>query len=107
MKLFYYTQKEKSENEEETDLVTKTGYSFNLEKVMMTYPDEKGLSIVLNQNVDKLNPVEYEYKIDPQTKQKVPVKIKKFEVTSEPMVVNLTEPSEIVEFFKLTGGPTF
>jgi hypothetical protein len=106
MKLFYYTQKEKVEDGEEMELVVKTGYSFNLEKVMMTYPDEKGISVVLNQNVDKLNPVEYEYKIDPQTKQKVPVKIKKFEVTSEPMVVNLTEPSEIAEFYKLTGGPT-
>ena len=106
MKLFYYTQKDKVEDGEEMELVTKTGYSFDLDKVIMTYPDEKGLSVVLNQNVDKLNPVEYEYKIDPQTKQKVPVKIKKFEVTSEPMVVNLTEPSEINLFYSLTGGPT-
>ena len=106
MKLFYYTQKDKVEDGEEMELVTKTGYSFDLDKVIMTYPDEKGLSVVLNQNVDKLNRVEYEYKIDPQTKQKVPVKIKKFEVTSEPMVVNLTEPSEINLFYSLTGGPT-
>lgn len=107
MRLFYYTQKEKLEEGEEMELVTKTGYSFDLDKVIMTYPDEKGLSVVLNQNVDKLNPVEYEYKIDPQTKQKVPVKIKKFEVTSEPMVVNLTEAAEITKFFELTGGPTY
>lgn len=105
MRLFYYTEREKKEDGDEMELIVKTGFSFDLDKVILTYPDDKGLAVVLNQNADKINPVEYEYKIDPQTKQRVPVKVKKFEVTSEPIVINLTVPEEIYEFYKATGGP--
>jgi hypothetical protein len=89
------------------ELVTKTGFSFDLDRVIMTYPEKNGLAVVLAHNSDKLNPVEYEYKIDPATKQKVPVKIKKFEITSEPIVVNLVDPYEIAKFFKETNGPEY
>jgi hypothetical protein len=103
--LFYYTEREKIENGEEMELVIKRGYSFDTTKVLMTYPTENGLAIVLEGAADKLNPVDYQYKIDPTTKQKVPVKITKFEITSEPIVVELKVKEEILAFFSLTGGP--
>jgi hypothetical protein len=103
--LFYYTEREKIENGEEMELVIKKGYSFDTNKVLMTYPTENGLAIVLEGAADKLNPVDYQYKIDPTTKQKVPVKITKFEITSEPIVVELKVKEEILAFFSLTGGP--
>jgi len=103
--LFYYTEKEKIESGEEMELVIKKGFSFDLNKVLMTYPTENGLAIVLEGAADKLNPVDYQYKIDPVTKQKVPVKITKFEITSEPIVVELKVKEEILAFFSLTGGP--
>jgi len=103
--LFYYTEKEKIESGEEMELVIKKGFSFDLNKVLMTYPTENGLAIVLEGAADKLNPVDYQYKIDPATKQKVPVKITKFEITSEPIVVELKVKEEILAFFSLTGGP--
>jgi hypothetical protein len=103
--LFYYTEREKIENGEEMELVIKRGYSFDTNKVLMTYPTENGLAIVLEGAADKLNPVDYQYKIDPATKQKVPVKITKFEITSEPIVVELKVKEEILAFFSLTGGP--
>lgn len=103
--LFYYTEREKIENGEEMELIIKKGFSFELSKVLMTYPTEDGLAIVLDGNADKLNPVDYQYKIDPTTKQKVPVKIIKFETTSEPIVVELKTKKEILSFFSLTGGP--
>jgi hypothetical protein len=103
--LFYYTEREKIENGEEMELVIKRGYSFDTTKVLMTYPTENGLAIVLEGAADKLNPVDYQYKIDPATKQKVPVKITKFEITSEPIVVELKVKEEILAFFSLTGGP--
>jgi hypothetical protein len=106
MRLFYYTEKKKVEDAEETDSIPETGYSFDVDSVVMTYPVKDGLAVILNRNVDKLNPVEYEYKIDPKTKQKVPVKIKKFEVTSEPITIELKEVAEIKAFFEMTGGPT-
>ena len=106
MRLFYYTEKKKVEDGEEMEFVPETGYSFDLDSVVMTYPVKDGLAVILNRNVDKLNPVEYEYKIDPATKQKVPVKIKKFEVTSEPITIELKEVAEIKAFFEMTGGPT-
>jgi len=106
MRLFYYTEKKKAEDGEETDSIPETGYSFDVDSVVMTYPVKDGLAVILNRNVDKLNPVEYEYKIDPKTKQKVPVKIKKFEVTSEPITIELKEVAEIKAFFEMTGGPT-
>jgi len=103
--LFYYTEREKIESGEEMELVIKKGYSFDTTKVLMTYPTENGLAIVLEGAADKLNPVDYQYKIDPATKQKVPVKITKFEITSEPIVVELKVKEEILAFFSLTGGP--
>lgn len=103
--LFYYSEKEKIENGEEMELIIKKGFSFNIHKVLMTYPTENGLAVVLEGNADKLNPVDYQYKIDPATKQKVPVKITKFETTSEPIVVELKVKEEILAFFSLTGGP--
>lgn len=107
MRLFYYTEKEKKEDGEEMELLVKTGFSFDLDSVIMTYPQDKGLAVVLNRNADKINPVEYEYKIDPQTKQRVPVKVKKFEITSEPIVINLTQADEIARFFSMTEGPKY
>ena len=103
--LFYYTEKEKVENGEEMELIIKKGFSFNLHKVLMTYPTENGLAVVLEGNADKLNPVDYQYKIDPATKQKVPVKITKFEITSEPIVLELKVKEEILAFLAATGGP--
>jgi hypothetical protein len=107
MRLFYYTEKQKIEDGEEMELVTKTGFCFDLDKVIMTYPEEKGLAVVLAHNADKINPVEYEYKIDPVSKKKVPIRVKKFEITSEPIVVSLTNIEEINRFFAETGGPKY
>jgi hypothetical protein len=105
MKLFYYTEIEVKSQEEKEQILRKPGHSFNLESVIMTYPEKEGLAVVLNRNADKLNPIDYQYKINPQTKQKEPVKITKFETTSEPIVVVLKDTQEIAEFLKLTGGP--
>jgi len=105
MNLFYYTQIEKESHEDEMNITRKNGYSFSLESVIMTYPEKEGLAVVLGRNADKLNPIDYQYKINPSTKQKEPVKITKFEVTSEPIVVILKDISEIKSFLKLTGGP--
>jgi hypothetical protein len=107
MKLFFYTEKQKIEDGDEMEIVTKTGFSFDLEKVIMTYPEKNGLAVVLSHNSDKLNPVEYEYKIDPSTKQRVPVKVKKFEITSEPIVINLVNPEDVMRFFEETNGPKY
>jgi len=104
-KLFYYTEKEKTSHEDEMDIVIKKGYSFNLNSVIMTYPEKNGLAVVLNRNADKLNPTDYQYKINPQTKVKEPVKITKFEITSEPIVILLTDVNEINRFLAETGGP--
>ena len=103
--LFYYSEKEKIENGEEMELVIKKGFSFEISKVLMTYPTDNGLAVVLDGNADKLNPVDYQYKIDPATKQKVPVKITKFEITSEPIVVELKVKEEVLAFLAATGGP--
>lgn len=103
--LFYYTEKEKIENGEEMEVIIKKGFSFNLDRVLMTYPTNDGLAVVLEGNADKLNPVDYQYKIDPATKQKVPVKITKFEITSEPIVVELKVKEEVIAFLAATGGP--
>jgi hypothetical protein len=107
MKLFFYTEKQKIEDGDEMEIITKTGFSFDLDKVIMTYPEKNGLAVVLAHNSDKLNPVEYEYKIDPSTKQRVPVKVKKFEITSEPIVVNLVNPEDVTRFFEETNGPKY
>jgi len=106
MRLFYYTEKKKVEDGDEMEFIPENGYSFDLDSVVMTYPVKDGLAVILNRTVDKLNPVEYEYKIDPQTKQKVPVKVKRFEITSEPITIELKDVAEIKAFFELTGGPT-
>ena len=103
--LFYYSEKEKIENGEEMELIIKKGFSFEISKVLMTYPTDNGLAVVLDGNADKLNPVDYQYKIDPATKQKVPVKITKFEITSEPIVVELKVKEEVLAFLAATGGP--
>ena len=89
------------------EIVTKTGFSFDLERVIMTYPEKNGLAVVLSHNSDKLNPVEYEYKIDPTTKQRVPVNVKKFEITSEPIVINLVNPEDVTRFFEEVNGPKY
>jgi hypothetical protein len=105
MKLFYYTDIETVSSEEGARVIRKTGYSFDLDSVIMTYPEKEGLAIILNRNADKLNPMDYQYKVNPTTKQKEPVKITKFQVTSEPIVVVLKDPSEIDAFLHSTGGP--
>lgn len=105
MNLFYYTEIETKSQGEQTKEIRKNGYSFLLDSVIMTYPEKDGLAVVLNRNADKLNPIDYQYKINPTTKQKEPVKITKFEVTSEPIVVILKDIREIESFLKLTGGP--
>jgi len=89
MNLFYYTEIEKEAHEDEVNITRKNGYSFSLDSVIMTYPEKEGLAVVLGRNADKLNPIDYQYKINPTTKQKEPVKITRFEVTSEPIVVIL------------------
>jgi hypothetical protein len=106
MNLFYYTEIEKESHEDEVNITRKNGYSFNLESVIMTYPEKEGLAVVLGRNADKLNPIDYQYKINPSTKQKEPVKITKFEVTSEPIVVILKDTAEIKKFLEITGGPS-
>jgi hypothetical protein len=105
MNLFYYTETRKEQHEDEMELIVEKGYSFDLDKVIMTYPTKEGLAVVLSHNSDKINPVEYEYKIDPATKQRVPVKVKKFEITSEPIVINITNQEEIQKFYEQTNGP--
>jgi hypothetical protein len=107
MKQFYYTQVTKTQHEDEVDMLIETGYSFDLDSVLLTYPVDKKLAVVLKNSADKMNPTDYQYKINPVTKQKEPVKISKFEITSEPIVIELTVMTEINEFFKLTGGPTW
>ena len=102
MKLFYYT----STPEEGQESVGEKGYSFDIDSVLLTYPSKEGLAVVLKGNADKLNPVDYQYKVDPKTKQRVPVKVSKFEITSEPIVVTITKQEEIEHFYALTGGPT-
>ena len=104
--LFYYTEL-KVEGENTT---TVTGFSFNMDDVILTYPettdkDELVLNIVLSMGSDKLNPVEYQYKTDPKTKQRYPVKVSKFEITNEPILVQLKLRDEINKFFSMTGGP--
>ena len=97
MNLFYYT-----EVKEDTTI---TGYSFSLDDVILTYPNEGALNVVLSMGSDKMNPIEYKYKIDPKTKEKVPVKVAKFEITNEPIVIELKVKEEINKFFEMTGGP--
>lgn len=105
MNLFYYTEIEKESFEDEVSITRKNGYSFKLDSVIMTYPEKDGLAVVLDSHADKMNPVDYQYRVNPQTKQKEPIKITKFEITSEPIVVVLKDSSEIERFLKLTGGP--
>jgi hypothetical protein len=105
MKLFYYTDIEKESHEDEMTITRKNGYSFHLDSVLLTYPDKEGLAVVLNRNADKLNPIDYQYKINPTTKQKEPVKITKFETTSEPIVVVLKDVTDIKRFLEITEGP--
>lgn len=105
MKQFYYTQVTKTQHEDEVDMTIETGFSFDLDSVLLTYPVDKKLAVVLKSSADKLTPVDYQYKINPTTKQKEPVKITKFETTSEPIVIELTVLEEINRFFELTGGP--
>jgi len=104
--LFYYTEVIKSSHEDEVDIQYKKGYSFDLGSVLMTYPDKEGLAVVLKNNADKLNPVDYQYKVNPQTKMKEPIKITRFEVTSEPIVILLTQKDEIEKFLSATNGPS-
>ena len=106
MNLFYYSEIEKESHEDEVNITRKNGYSFDLDSIIITYPDADTLNIVLSHNADKLNPVEYQYKVNPQTKKKEPVKITKFETTSEPIVVQLKDPSDITRFLQVTGGPS-
>jgi len=105
MKLFFYTEKDTIEVDGEKKEIRKLGYSFDLEKVIMTYPTEDGLSVSLSHNADKINPVEYKYKVDPKTKQRVPVKVSKFEITSEPVTIELKYADEINSFLAAVGGP--
>ena len=105
MKLFFYTEKETVEIDGEQKEISKPGYSFDLEKVVMTYPTQDGLSVALSHNADKINPVEYKYKVDPKTKERVPVKISKFEITSEPITIELTDANDINRFLAEVGGP--
>lgn len=97
MNLFYYT--------EVKDDTTITGYSFSLDDVILTYPNGEALNVVLSMGSDKMNPIEYKYKLDPKTKEKVPVKVAKFEITNEPIVIELKVKEEINKFFEMTGGP--
>jgi hypothetical protein len=105
--LFYYTEV-KTENIDGSETTNvQTGYSFSLDDVIITYPDGEVLNVVLSIGADKINPVDYQYKKDPKTGQRVPIKVSKFEITNEPVVVQLKVKDEINEFFKLTGGPTW
>lgn len=105
MNLFYYTEVNTKtvEGQESTEVLT--GFSFSLDDVVLTYPDGDVLNIVLSIGADKLNPIDYQYKRDPKTGQKTPIKVSKFEITNEPVVVQLKVKEEINSFFKLTGGP--
>ena len=47
MKQFYYTQVTKTQHEDEVDVTIETGYSFDLDSVLLTYPVEKKLAVVL------------------------------------------------------------
>lgn len=107
MNLFYYTEVNTKtvEGQESTEVLT--GYSFSLDDVILTYPDGEVLNIVLSIGADKINPVDYQYKRDPKTGQKTPVKVSKFEITNEPVVVQLKVKEEINKFFEMTGGPTW
>jgi len=106
MNLFYYTEiKESSSEAFETKTETVTGYSFNIEDVILTYPNGDALNVVLSMGADKMNPVEYQYKKDASTGQRVPVKVSKYEITNEPIVIELKVKEEINRFFSLTGGP--
>lgn len=105
MRLFYYTEVTPPAEGEEVAAVPEFGYSFDLDSILLTYPSKDGISVVLNRNADKLTPVEYQYKTDPKTKQRYPIKVSKFENTSEPIVINLTKPEDIKRFFEETGGP--
>lgn len=112
MNLFYYTEVKPEivevEGQEPTTInVPVTGYSFSLDDVILTYPDDDMLNIVLSIGADKLNPVDYQYKRDPKTGQKTPIKVSKFEITNEPVVVQLKVKEEINKFFEMTGGPTW
>lgn len=99
--LFYYTE---VELQEDSTTIT-TGHSFNLDDVLLTYPNDGVLDVVLSVGADKLNPIDYQFKVDPKTKQRVPVKVSKFEITNEPITIKLTVKEEINKFFELTGGP--
>jgi len=105
MKLFFYTEKETVDVDGEQKEIAKPGYSFDLESVIMTYPTTDGLSVVLSSNADKLTPIEYKYRTDPKTKERIPVKIAKFEITSEPITIELKDADEINAFFAAVGGP--
>jgi hypothetical protein len=105
MNLFYYSEVDKESHEDEINITRKNGYSFNLDLVMLTYPNEGNLAVVLSSNADKMNPVDYQFKINPSTGKKEPVKVTKFEIVSEPIVVYLSDPSDIKRFLDLTGGP--
>jgi hypothetical protein len=108
--LFYYTEVKTETNDGQESTKVETGYSFSLDDVILTYPDfSEGevLNIVLAMGADKINPVDYQYRRDPKTGQKIPVKVSKFEITNEPVVVQLKVKEEINRFFSLSGGPTW
>jgi hypothetical protein len=104
MNLFYYTKRKKVEEGEEMELIIETGNSFQLDSVFMTYPTKTGLAVVLDVASDRLNPTEYKYRM--QNGQKVPVGVAKYEILNEPIVIELTVEDEILQFYKLTGGPS-
>jgi hypothetical protein len=104
--LFYYTET-KTETVDAQESVILTGYSFSLDDVILTYPDGEVLNVVLSIGADKINPVDYKYKRDPKTGQKIPIGVAKFEITNEPVMVQIKLKEEINAFFKLTGGPVW
>lgn len=104
MNLFYYTERKKIEDGEEMELIVNQGFSFNLDDVLMTYPTEKGLTIVLKRSSDRITPTEYKYRV--QNGSKVPVGVAKYEVVNEPIVIELTVTEEILAFYKATNGPS-
>ena len=105
--LFYYTEVKTETVDGQETVNVETGYSFSLDDVIITYPDGEVLNVVLSIGADKINPVDYQYKKDPKTGQRVPIKVSKFEITNEPVVVQLKVKDEINQFFKLTNGPTW
>ena len=105
--LFYYTEVKTETVDGQETVNVETGYSFSLDYVIITYPDGEVLNVVLSIGADKINPVDYQYKKDPKTGQRVPIKVSKFEITNEPVVVQLKVKEEINQFFKLTNGPTW